>query len=365
MLYHRPVGIAAGLCLAALGGWAGLIALAPPEPGVAEWLAALKSGDVASRRRAVEALLRCGGGPADQVCGPLAAALGDPDLIVRGGAAAALVAVGPPAAGPVAQALRSGDVRARRGAVDVLARIDPAAETAGPLAGALCDEDEYVRRGAGPALGRVGSAAVPALRAALRDHRPEVRRVAADGLAVAGPAALPAVDDLAATLADVDADAGWAAAEALARVGPASLPALGAALRGSDPMVRSRAATALGRLGPAARSELTDLLGLARDAAADVRRAVAEAVAGIDRQPTTVAAVRGLLADADAGVRRAAAEALGHFGQPARAVARDLVRAQDDPDPDVGRAATQALLTLIGEDAAGRSRMPQPAWLVP
>src|SRR5438094_855466 len=85
---------------------------------------------------------------------------------------------------------------------------------------------------------RPGPPAVPALCAALRDPRPEVRREAAAGLWQAGPAAAPAAEDLGALLADADEDAGDNAGDALGGIGPAALPVLGPALRCGGPAAR-------------------------------------------------------------------------------------------------------------------------------
>src|SRR5436305_1426272 len=175
MPYHRPVILGAGLCLVALAGWGGRAALSrrPDPPAVPALLAALKADDVTARRRAVEAL-RNHGRHGDETVQPLVAALGDPDLVVQGGAGVALIVIGRPAVGPVVDALRSDDTRTRRGAVMILGRIHPLpVEAVGPLAAALGDADDQVRRGASAALGRIGPPAVPALCAALPDPRPE------------------------------------------------------------------------------------------------------------------------------------------------------------------------------------------------
>jgi HEAT repeat protein len=67
-------------------------------------------------------------------------------------------------------------------------------------------------------LGRIGSPAVPALIAALKDERGDVRRVAAWELGRMGAPAVDAIPALLATLTDEDGEVRVAAAEALERV---------------------------------------------------------------------------------------------------------------------------------------------------
>ena len=90
---------------------------------------------------------------------------------------------------------------------------------------------------------------------------------------------------------------------------------LRAALHNPWPSVRTSAAKALGRLGPAA-----------KDAAPDLRRC---------------------LADPSSDVRTAAAMALGFFGPVAKDAIADLQQtAQTDIDPKVREAAAAALKIL-------------------
>src|SRR5262245_57503050 len=114
------------------------------------------------------------------------------------------------------------------------------------LVKALKDGDVLVRAGAAAALlwiaPRAG-AAVPALTAALEDRDPRVRRLAVSTLGrICSTRAI--VEALVRTLADEDARVRAAAFTALEQVGPLADGALQQALAGKDPRLRAAAARA-------------------------------------------------------------------------------------------------------------------------
>src|SRR5262245_53290951 len=80
-----------------------------------------------------------------------------------------------------------------------------------------------------------------------------------------------------------------------------------------DPLVRARAAVALGQIGE--RAALPDVATLSADAAAEVRASAAFAL-GLIADGSSEADLERLGTDAEASVRAAAAEALGRLHDP-------------------------------------------------
>ncbi len=83
----------------------------------------------------------------------------------------------------------------------------------------------------------------------LKDKNYRVRYRAADALGKQGPAASAAVPALRKALKDPDRDVRKAATRALVKMGAAAVPALRKALKDPDEGVRKAAADALGKLG--------------------------------------------------------------------------------------------------------------------
>lgn len=144
--------------------------------------------------------------------------------------------------------------------------------------------------------------------AALSDPDAAVRERAASALGKAGPAAIEA---LASALADADPFVAGAAADALARIGKESVPALMKALDARPEAVRAGAAIALGKLAAASRLAAPALVRALSDPDAYVRSCAANALgaAGLASEPV-LAALRESLHDGDEDVRRGAALAL-------------------------------------------------------
>jgi HEAT repeat protein len=118
-------------------------------------------------------------------------------------------------------------------------------------------------------------------------------------------------------------------------------------LSSRDPSTRLRATKALADLGTAARAAAPALVAALDDPDGDVRRGAIRALGRID--PTAAppeALVKALVLDLrnpDANIRLLAVRALGRIGPLAAAAAPDIDAARGDPDPDVRRAATDAL----------------------
>lgn len=188
----------------------------------------------------------------------LARALQDPDPRVRQNAAFALGQLGPDVIGrytrQVAALLKDGDALVRRDAVVALGQGGPASAAAVPdLILALDDADTGVRLNAALALGNIGSQAGSAL--------PALTRVIRDRL----------------TDRDVWREAVIAVPKIGSGKAEEVLPALRPALKDADPRVRKSAALALFKNAdsPAAQSCLTDAADLLQDEDVEVRRMAA------------------------------------------------------------------------------------------
>ncbi len=152
---------------------------------------ALQAKETRLRRRAAEALLgAAAGGFEEQALAPLAAALRDPEWVVREAAALALRQMGPKAL-PALPALLGAAEREKTGdawtAETDAARglLDRRAEAVPVLAGGLKDPDRDVRRACALALGKAGAEARPAegaLVQAGRDADEGVRQAAGEAL---------------------------------------------------------------------------------------------------------------------------------------------------------------------------------------
>ena len=123
----------------------------------------------------------------------------------------------------------------------------------------LGDPERQLANQAAVALSRCGPAAVPGLTIALRDPNPEVRSLACSTLSQIGRPAATAAAELAVLLSDPDPQLVALAAHALTTVGPEAVPHLVAALDHPLPLVREKAAFALGQVGYSARSALPAL----------------------------------------------------------------------------------------------------------
>lgn len=150
--------------------------------------------------------------------------------------AASLLAAGcaPAAESPSIEAIRAARASAPPRKVTVLKPLLPEVETVVDLP-----------RSAAGSLAQIGPAAIPALKLALGDAKPQVRRQAARALGKMGPAAEPAVAELTAALEDADPTVREAAAQALGKIGPAAAPAIPAlieALEEPPPVVVAPAA---------------------------------------------------------------------------------------------------------------------------
>ncbi len=217
-----------------------------------------------------------------------------------------------------------------------LGELGPAARDAVPaLAAALNDPEPLVRMAAAGALGRVGIFSREALlvfKTAAKDESPQVRDTATEAserlLARAANKDVPA---LVAALKDSEPSVRRAAIRGLGKVGsvsPEMVALLKAAEKDESPAVRDAAAEASeGLPSRATEEDLPILVAVAKDAEPSVRRAAARALGKAGSgflTPSALAALEGLAKDKDPDVRHAAKEALEAIPPSVVTLARQL-----------------------------------------
>ena len=263
-----------------------------------------------------------------------------------------LVAMGPGAVKDVAAMLRNRDVSIRKVALKTLAEFGPVAESAvGDIVKILDSPDPsaqtILRRYAAMALGRIGpasAAGVPALAQCLEDREDFhgfLRHAAIVALGRIGPPAKDASMDLAKVLANdrYRADRRQAAALTLGLIAePADVvvPALRLALQENpNTLIAREAVLALGKMGPAAKDAVDDIVKSLDTKAVGYRGLQALAAVGPDAKGAIGELTR-RLADKKVENRKYAAEALGRIGPAAKASIPALVKAfrpLEDSDP--------------------------------
>lgn len=196
------------------------------------------------------------------------------------------------------------------------------------------------------------------LRAGMADPDPRVRLSAIEVLEMMGANAAPGVPDLTRRLADPDLFTRWAAARTLGRIGPRDHAGTVEGLarmveEDRDLDARLAAAVALQRYGPDGRGGVSALRFALRTGDPDLRIRAIRALEGIGTDArTAVPDLADALSHRDVRVRRVAVEALGRFGpilweSPGAATAiEELRKAIEDPDNEVSRKASEALLRI-------------------
>jgi HEAT repeat protein len=352
----------------------------PTEPVRQTLAGALQHGEERTRRRAVGLLaaLALRLGPNTDLLRP---ALADPSGVVRRAAALAVDEKTSDILPGLLAALVDPDATVREAAAEGLARFPATPARALALSGLLSDPDSVVRQVAAATLGCWGEAAagaVPGLRAALRDAVEAVRCSVALAVERIGFAARNAEADLIALLEDTRT-VRMAALGALGQVGGVAAANALLAVVGDDPSV----ATALGHIGRRVPDVEARLVQMVRDHPGRRLQGVALALARLDSLAGTVAFQQDLhherplvrrraaealgwftsladlvrpdleraLNDPHARVRQAAVEAVGRFGRSAALLLPGLLRRAHDRSPRVRLAATAALNRLMPEMA--------------
>lgn len=186
---------------------------------------------------------------------------------------------------------------------------------------------------------------------AIKDERPYVRSAAVQVLIDANPKAdvlLPALD---AALQDAPEDVVAETLDAVARMGEASLPRLMAALK--QEKLQARAASILGRMGPAAAPAVEPLTGLLDSPDARVRREAMFALAKIG--PAADSAVPALIKvfeSGDPAQRYGAGYALGRIGPAAIEAKPLLLKTEAAEDEFLSLLSTWALARIDREGRA-------------
>lgn len=302
----------------------------------------------------------------------------------------------------LARMLERGGIDVRQQSALALAEIPDASGAAKELAAALGDPNSMVRAAVVKALGRTGTAALPQLTELLGHEDRGVRVSAAAAVGQIGPDAGGAAAALVAVLRseyaltmeqykeitskDIHysrirhAMAGHPVIRAMGQVGPAAVGALVECLESDDAELARWVAESLRRIGPDAagavpallrawkkeagktwewtsvRNQLVGALGAMGPAAEPAIPLIAECFRSRDRfavrpcayalagiGPKALPHLVAGLADPDAGHRAAAAEALGRMGAAAGSAAPLLRKALKDDDEQVRQQAERAL----------------------
>jgi HEAT repeat protein len=197
----------------------------------------------------------------------------------------------------------------------------------------------------------LGAGAVPAIRKVLQDPNAsrERQKAALKACGIIGPAAAPAIPDVAARLSQPELTS--EAAVALSFMGAPAVAPLQDALASDNALVRRESLRSIGKLKDRAGLDTNAVLPLLVDSMDDPDagvRAVAATYLGIihEGDPLAVPALIKALKDPEPDVRRVSAEALGSFGDAAKPSLPALRKATADVDPEVARAAGVALVKL-------------------
>lgn len=240
------------------------------------WVEQLSDPSPTARQEAAEVLSKIGPS-AKSALGPLVAALGDTDGVVRDAAAVALASFRKDAVPPLVAALKAHDPAVRRGAASALSFIGADAHDAvGPLIAALKEDDD-----------------------------PDVRERVAYALGSFGPAAKDAIEPLAAAAVGKDAGLHGPALMALGGVGKPAVPTLVRSLQNKALDIRQTAPLALALIGRGAKEAVGPLIALSKDDDVEVRFGAVSALGAIASDPkVSVPALIAALNDMKTKIRR-------------------------------------------------------------
>jgi HEAT repeat protein len=245
---------------------------------------------------------------------------------------------------------------ARIAALEALGGMPAAATGALPLlTRSLAVTDEDVRLVATVALGRIAApASLEPLAQRLHDPSPRVRRAAAAALVAFGERAVPC---LLATLEPLATETQDAVVDALVRIGTACVPGLAKKALAGDPHVRRGAILGLGRLCGAAPEALATLAKLLGGDDESMRRCAISALGGAGSRGANraVLLLTPCLRDESPWVRYSTVQALGQLGPAAAGAVPALMDALDDDVLEIRVAAAEALAEI---GPAARAALP-------
>jgi len=307
------------------------------------------------RGQAIDALADIGAPAAPE----MAAALRNDEGHMRFRLSIALGRIGRPAIDPLCELLHAQVAEVRFAAAFGLNEIGRDAVSVAPtLINVLNDANEAVevRRFAAFTLGKVGPASpasLPALVAALKSPKAELRAAACGALLSFGPRAEAAVPPLVEALGDPEPDVQYFACQTLGRIGKPAVPALIRALHDAAPQTRKYAAATLAAITPGEPATIRALTPLLRDPSTEVRVSSIWAIGhfkenGKDTEQLTPG-LTACLADPSSEVRCAAALSLVALGQGKQAVPQ-LVDALSSVE-GANRIKAATALGRIGPDA--------------
>jgi len=344
-------------------------AVTAAEPGPADLIQAIKSGDEKARCQAIDTLctLCARAGEIEGAVPALIEQLSDPSLLVRAHAANALGHIGPAAkeaAEPLAKLIFEKDPIVCREAIQAYRDINPGPEVSIPLFARLFEDAKpEIRIHVMDAMAEQGKAAVPAMVRALQNEKAAVW--ACMVLQEIGPDAAGAVPALCEVARKDDRpEVRREAALALAAIGPkaaAAVPLLSALLDEKDvPGLSGSVVFALGAIGPAAKSAEPKVQTLAASADAPPFLKTlchwARARMNPDDEELVRAVVPELvaaLASDEPRLRAAAAQALLDLNPDPEIVRPEIKKVLDAGRPEVVNDVLNALAGL-GEEAVPR-----------
>lgn len=252
------------------------------------------------------------------------------------------------------KALDEADPNLRQQAIDACYHLGPKAAAAVPALveaiKALTNRDYALGSQIFRALCEIGPASVKPLTVLLQSEDFQVAAGAAQTLGKIGPAAKDAIPELVGLLRDNN-NQGLAAVEALGEIGQPALAALREALRGRNPTVRSGASRALAHMG---KSAVPELMAALQEDDDSIRQLAASALSQIG--PAAKAAVPRLtemLQDDNATIREYAAFSLSSIaGADAKAAVPVLIAVLSDREADEHwREGAALALSRIGAAA--------------
>lgn len=213
------------------------------------------------------------------------------------------------------------------------------------------DKDDKDPDPIGTLLRGVGEGLV---KSGFRDPNAAARRASHEALEALGPAAAEFVPALVTSLKDPDVFVRWMAARTLGKVAPRQaeliVPGLACVLDDPDLDPRISAAKSIGQFGPRGASAVPALVARLHKGDAEFRLAVMKALEDIgSNSASALPALVKSLNDIDPRVRGEAARVIGRFGPLASAYVGELRKRTADPDGEVRKAVSGAILAIVPE----------------